>query len=717
MNIFDNLNERQKEAVSHINGPILVVAGAGSGKTKVLTHRIANLIDNGVHPMNILGVTFTNKAAGEMQERIDRLLGEQFYAKPLIGTFHSIGVRILRQDMEALNRKTSFTIMDSDDTKALVRQICKDLELPSDLVHPKAVQNRISQAKNSMLTADEFSLNIASEFDRKVSDVFTVYERQLVQMNAVDFDDLLILPVRIFQNYAQILEKYQKRWQYLLIDEFQDTNPVQYLFASLLSDKHQNICAIGDSDQAIYSFRGATIQNILDFNKNFPEAKVVKLEQNYRSTSNILSAADSVIENNSSRVPKKMFTENGEGDLVNIFEFKDGREEAEAIMREIGDLRVLDNRNYSDFAILYRTNAQSRQFEEAALKYGIPYQIVGGVKFYSRKEIKDILAYLRIIANEDDTVSLLRIINVPPRKIGKVSLQRLEAFAQSKSMELFAVLRHVELAEGITPSAKTALSEFSKKTNELKKEKNTTSVADLIMEVIKKFEIEQYLRDGTEEGEVRWENVRELVSVARKFDGVENSLDLFLEEVALIADMDSLDEKQDRIVLMTLHNAKGLEFPVVFIGGMEENLFPHANSMFSPEDIEEERRIMYVGMTRAREKLYLTYADSRMIFGDITFNRPSRFLDEIKADYVNQPQKKEQGFSEGVSMTPMYDDFPEYVAEFFTGDNVSHPVFGEGVISQVQGDILTVNFKKAGTKRLAASVAPLKKLGSAEYFD
>ncbi len=710
MDIFENLNERQKQAVSHKEGPLLVIAGAGSGKTLVLTRRVANLINQGVHPANILAVTFTNKAAEEMQTRVDGLLQGKMYARPLIGTFHSIGVRILRQEIEALNRKKSFTIMDSDDVKALVRQICKDIGLPKDEIHPKAIQNRISGAKNTLMTADEFSLNIASEFDRKVSEVFNIYEKELVRMNGLDFDDLLVLPVKIFQNYPEILAKFQERWKYIMIDEFQDTNPVQSLFSDLLAENHQNLCAIGDSDQAIYSFRGATIQNILDFSKNFPEAKIVKLEQNYRSTGNILGGADSVIENNSSRVPKKMFTANGEGEKINVFEYQDGREEAEAIMREISDLRVLDNRPYTDFAILYRTNAQSRIFEEAALKYGIPYQIVGGVKFYARREIKDVLAYLRVVANSSDTVSLLRIINVPARKIGKVTIQRLESFAQEKGMDLFSVLNHVEFAEGIAPRAKEALTSFNKKILALQKEKNTMSVADMILEVIEKFGIENYFRDGTEEGEVRWENIRELVSVARKFDGVENSLDLFLEEVALISDMDRLDEKKDRLVLMTLHNAKGLEFPVVFVGGMEENIFPHANCMFAPDQIEEERRLMYVGMTRAMEKLYLTHAKSRMLFGDITYNQPSRFLSEIKPDFLNEPIATE-GDADGISMTPIYDDFPDYIAEFFEGDSVSHPVFGDGRIDRVEGDILTVSFNKGGTKRLAASVAPLRKVG------
>lgn len=711
MTLLQNLNERQKEAVSCLKGPLLVVAGAGSGKTLVLTHRVANLIANGVLPWNILAVTFTNKAAEEMQKRVARLLGENAPAKPLIGTFHSVGVKILRQEIGALDRKTSFTIFDADDTLALVRQICKDRGIPKEEFQPKALLGRISMAKNNFLTAAEYGAGAGNIFEKKVAEVFLTYEKELLKMNAVDFDDLLVLPVKIFQDFPAVREKYQKRWQYVLIDEFQDTNRVQALFAKLLSEKHGNICAIGDSDQAIYSFRGATIENILNFEKSFANCRVVKLEQNYRSTENILGAADSVIENNISRVPKKMFTLSGAGEKVKIFEYQNGRTEAESVMQEIKDLRKIEDRFYADFAILYRTNAQSRAFEEAALKYGIPYQIVGGVKFYARKEIKDLLAFLRVIANSSDTVSLLRIINVPPRKIGDITIQKLDAVAQRSGMDLFNILRHMEMAEGVSPAARDALSAFINKILALQKRKDELVVAELIHEIIEKFSLEAFYRDGTEEGEMRWENVRELSSVARKFDGTEHSLDLFLEEVALITDLDALDKDADRIKLMTLHNAKGLEFPVVFIGGVEEGILPHANSSLSPDGVEEERRLMYVGMTRAREKLYLTLARERIIFGDMSANLPSRFLGEIDEKFTETNLKTSGGFDDNITVTPVYDDYPEYVSDFAIGEKVSHAIFGEGRIERIEGDILTIAFKKVGTKRLAASIAPLVRVG------
>jgi len=713
MEIFEKLNDRQKESVNHIKGPMLIVAGAGSGKTLTLTCRVANLIKQGIAPYNILAVTFTNKAANEMKERIENILCDQtLTSKPLIGTFHSIGVRILRSEIEKLNRKKSFTILDADDAFALVRQIFKDFNISKERFHLRAILSRISLAKNNLLSSSDFLKNADDIFQQKVAEVFQEYEKRLIKINACDFDDLINLPVKIFQQFPEVLDKFQERWKFIMIDEFQDTNMVQNLFVSLLGAKYRNVCAIGDGDQSIYSFRGANVENILQFEKEFTPCKLIKLEQNYRSSSNILEGANAVIRHNKKRVDKKMFTKSGSGEKIMIFEADDEREEAHQICQEILNLKNKNKQNFSDFTVLYRTNAQSRNLEEAAMRFSLPYQIIGGIKFYARREIKDVLAYLKFIANEKDSVSFLRIINVPSRKIGKVSIARLQNFAQSKNLELSEILPHLSLAEGITPLAKKSLLNFADQIFALKKDVFQISAAELIIKIYEKFNLKNYYQDGSEEGEMRLENIKELISVAQKFDGLENSLNLFLENVALITDADNVPKNNDRVTFMTLHNAKGLQFETVFMAGAEENLLPHSQSLSSPQELEEERRLFYVGMTRAKKHLYICYAKSRLIFGNFSYNTPSRFLSEIPekvCDFSNSNFHSAQKDTD-ITIEPIYDDLPQIIPEYNKGEKVIHPNFGEGEIEEVEGEVLTINFGKLGTKRFSASIAPLRKV-------
>lgn len=719
MDIFAGLNERQIAAVQHIKGPLLVVAGAGSGKTRVLTHRVAHMIAQGVAPYNILAVTFTNKAAGEMKARVENILGKQRFM-PFIGTFHALGVRILRAEMEALGRESTFTIFDTADTQKLVKQIIKDQNIDPKKYSPRGVLSQISAAKNALLTPSEYSGSVDSLFQENVAQIFEEYTKRMLEANAVDFDDLLVLPVRIFQENPSILEKYQDRWQFISIDEYQDTNHVQYLLAKLLSEKYCHLCAIGDSDQSIYSFRGADIRNILEFENAYPDAEVIKLEQNYRSTKNILSAADGVIEQNMSRVKKTMFTVAEEGEKVRIWETENEQSEAERILRQIQWLTRHEDSQYSDIAILYRTNAQSRVLEEAALRNGVPYQIIGGIRFYERAEIKDLIAYLRFVMNSADTVSFERIVNTPSRRIGATTAFKVLNFARQKEMPVGDVLDHIGMADGIAKTTQKAITDFSALIKSLRAVQPTLTASDFLRRIVEKIGFEAYLRDGTMEGDTRWDNVQELFSVAQKFDHVrrEDSVPLFLEEIALLSDIDQKDESADTITMMTLHAAKGLEFPAVFIAGCEENIFPHSRTLFEPDQLEEERRLMYVGMTRARKRLYLSYANQRLLYGSFTMNRPSRFLREIPLDAVD-PESLPYDFRTGsaddadeVRYTAYDDEWstPEYRAE----DAVVHPQFGEGRIQQIEGDILTIDFGAGNVRRFAGSIAPLRKIDSEE---
>lgn len=716
VSFLDSLNPEQRQAVEHKDGPLLVIAGAGSGKTKALTVRIAHLLDQGVHPREILAVTFTNKAAKEMSARVKTLLQEKNSESsftPLIGTFHSIGVRILRREIGALGRETGFTIFDSTDTKSLARTLLKERSISASLLNPAGLLSQISSWKNQMISPHSALQNAGNTRERLIAELFETYQKHLLKTNALDFDDLILLPVQIFQAHPDILSKYQNWWKYLMIDEYQDTNYIQYLFAKLVSEHHRNICAIGDSDQSIYKFRGADLSNILNFQKEYADAKVVTLHQNYRSTKTILSAADAVISQNSNRLAKVMTTQNPQGSELSIMEVGDEREEADLIFNEIAQ-GIGKGQKLSDFAILYRTNAQSRALEESALRHGVLYTIVGGLKFYARAEVKDILAYLRFVLNPDDEVSLTRIINVPARKIGKTSIDRLKGFALSKQMEVGRVMAHIASAEGIPSAAKQKIQEFDLLIESFRNRYSQKKLSEFLEEVIAKTGYETMLETQGEEGHVRLENIRELVSVAKKYDQVDpvRALSLFLEEVALVSDLDDMQQTDEKVTMMTIHSAKGLEFPVVFLAGVEENIFPSSRSLFTPDDLEEERRLMYVGITRAEQKLFITLAKSRMLYGDIMYNSPSRFIGEIPQDLCDGNYFSERSyggsFSSGVDQKSSI-DFDVATHGYQTGDIVEHPKFGFGKVANVEGDILTILFQSVGEKRLVGSIAPLEK--------
>ena len=617
--ILRDLNEKQIDAVITTEGPVLILAGAGSGKTKALTHRIAYLIkEKKVHPQNILAVTFTNKAAGEMKLRIDRLLGalrskkgthEQIFQLPWMGTFHSVCAKILRKEIQNLGYRRSFVIYDEDESLLAIKHAMDDLEIDKKQYNPKTIKNFISGAKNELLTPRKYTPYARGHFGEIVVKVYEQYQKDLKTANALDFDDLIMKTVELFENPPAgghaILSRWQNLFRYILIDEYQDTNFAQYRLVKLLAEKYKNICVVGDDFQAIYGFRGANFRNILDFEKDYPKAKVIKMEQNYRSTKNIIAAAQKVIEKNILRSEKELWTENEEGLPATVYEAQNEIDETDFIRLEIEALRNFHKLN--DFVILYRTNAQSRILEEIFMQNQIPYRLVGALRFYERKEIKDISSYLKLVLNPDDKVSLKRILNVPPRGIGEKTSKILDK-EHPKVKKFFEMMEY--------------LREGSKK----------IKVPDLIDEITNTTGYKNWILDGTEEGEMRWENIEELKSVAQKAVNLEE----FLEQVALISDIDNYDNSADAITLMTLHNAKGLEFPVVFIVGMEEGLFPHANSMFEPAELEEERRLCYVGMTRAQKRLYLTYATSRMLFGAVQSNQPSRFISEIPEELVER---------------------------------------------------------------------------------
>lgn len=605
--ILDGLNPSQTEAVITTSGPVLILAGAGSGKTKALTHRVAYLIEEKqIHPQNILAVTFTNKAAGEMVERINKLITSTFSGKlPWMGTFHSICAKILRREIQVLDYTRSFTIYDRDESLTAVKNAMEEVNIDKKQFNPKTIQTYISGAKNEMMTPKEYARFSRGYFGEVVVRVYEAYEKELKAANALDFDDLLLKTVQIFEKYPEVLVSYQQLFQYILIDEYQDTNAVQYRFVKLLAEKHRNLCVVGDDFQAIYGFRGANFRNILDFEKDYPDAKIIKMEQNYRSTKNILEAAQQVIEKNIFRSDKSLWTENETGSPACIYEAKNELDEVEFIISEIKALSGFHELN--DFVILYRTNAQSRVLEEALMAHSIPYRLIGALRFYERKEIKDILSYLKLIANPNDKVSLKRIINVPTRGIGEKTYKEF-------NRENPKIKQFLELMEN------------------LKLESEKLTPEQLINTVITQTGYKSYLLDGTEEGESRFENVGELRSVAQKTD----TLAEFLQNVALVSDIDNLDRNQQAVTLMTMHNAKGLEFPVVFIVGLEEGLFPHANSLLEPGELEEERRLCYVGMTRAEKRLYLSYASSRVIYGSIQVNPPSRFLSEISEELIER---------------------------------------------------------------------------------
>lgn len=720
------LNPEQKRAVETTKGPVLILAGAGSGKTKALTHRIAYLVkETGVDPYHILAVTFTNKAAHEMRNRVSTITKSNFPAsfglsKGLnIGTFHSICAKMLREEIHRLGYSNNFTIYDSKDQEKLVKEVCGMLNLNIRNFSPKAVLYHISGAKNELIGPDEYRKMASDYFTEIVAKVYPAYQKALKDNNALDFDDLIGKSVELFDTYPDVLDAYQERWQFIHVDEYQDTNHAQYRLITLLAEKYRNLCVVGDDWQGIYSWRGADIRNIIDFEKDYPEATVIKLEQNYRSTKNILSAAQEIITKNRNRTDKELWTDNDNGSIIKLKQAYDQKHEAMIVIDEIEK----QNFNFGEVAILYRTNAQSRALEEMLMKGGIPYQIVGGVNFYDRREIKDVMAYLMVLFNPLDKISLLRIINTPSRKIGKTSLENIHEYAYAKSLTLYEALSKFEDLP-INSGAKKAIKSFVTLIEKLRGKTQTQNIVSLIESVVVDTGYKDYLLDGTDEGVERFENVQELVSAASKYSHLEplNSLRAFLEEVALITDLDSYGDEDNHITLMTLHAAKGLEFPHVFLTGMEENIFPHSRSLLDPMQEEEERRLCYVGMTRARENLFLICAKERMLHGSIQVNPMSRFVHEIPSDLVEYEttipafgQRTSLGSGSGYTTFAEEDegnDSPtkKESTDYHDGDKVSHPAFGKGMIVSVSGDIGTIAFERVGVKKLVLSVAPIEKI-------
>ncbi len=635
MDILSSLNPRQKKAVAVTRGPVLVIAGPGSGKTRCLTYRIAYLIQENIHPANILAVTFTNKAAEEMKERVEKLLQENetkamSYRMPLIGTFHSICLRILRQEIDKLSSaenedgyKKNFIIYDTTDQLSLIKQAIKDLGISPDQFKPVAVQAAISRAKDELIDAVSYQEQAYEYFPKTVAKIYQAYQSALKKANALDFDDLIMLTAQLFQKNPYILEKYQNKWQYIMVDEAHDNNFSQYALIKMLAEKHKNLWFIADTDQSIYSWRGADFRNILNFEKDYPEAKLVLLEENYRSTKNILEASYHIITKNTQRKEKKLWTKNSQGSLINIIKTNNEIEEGDFLIEEISNLISAKGLNLNDFAVLYRTNAQSRAVEEAFLKAGFPYKIVGAVRFYERKEIKDILAYLKLIANSNDLVGLKRIINTPPRGIGKITIQK---EISNKASRIFE-------------SENPKIEKFAQLMSDFKSASQKESLTELIKTIIEKIEYENYVKNTsltTEDGERRWENIQELFTIASKYDSLEKEkgLESFLEEIILLTSADEIARGEGIINLMTIHCAKGLEFPVVFVVGCEEGIFPHSKSLINPEQMEEERRLCYVGITRAKQKAYLTFTERRCLYGQTMANSPSRFILDIPKELV-----------------------------------------------------------------------------------
>ena len=761
MSIYDTLNEPQREAVLHTDGPLLILAGAGSGKTRVLTHRIAYLIDErGVNPWNILAITFTNKAAEEMRQRVDSLVS--FGAESIwVSTFHSACVRILRRFIDRLGYDNRFTIYDTDDQKTLMKEVCRKVDIDTKVYKERNLLAAVSSAKNEMILPDEFELNAGGDFGQlKIAKVYREYEAQLKANNALDFDDLLVKTVQLLETQPDVLEYYQERFRYIMVDEYQDTNTVQFRLVRLLAGKYRNLCVVGDDDQSIYKFRGANIRNILDFEHEFPDAHVVRLEQNYRSTGNILNAANGVIRNNRNRKEKTLWTDNGEGEKIQLRQFDTAFDEAEYIAEDIKK-EVQEGASYNDSAVLYRTNAQSRLFEEKFIAMNIPYKIVGGINFYARREIKDLLAYLKTVDNGQDDLAVRRIINVPKRGIGLTTINRIQESADERGIGFYEALLAPELIPGVGRSA-SKLDSFAALIEYFKGQTEKESITDLLREIIEKTGyVESLEAEDKVEAESRIENIDELVNKAAAYEedcqdrGEEASLSGFLEEVALVADIDSLDEDQDYVVLMTLHSAKGLEFPHVYLAGMEDGLFPSYMTITSDdnEDLEEERRLCYVGITRAEEKLTLTCARRRMVRGETQFNKMSRFIKEIPMELIDTGNRKiEEGTQIPVQNTyshakeafrarPFASQFSASQSSgkttgkqpfsslqkgsqilagksgslsYQVGDRVRHTKFGEGTVLEIKEGgrdyEVTVEFDSAGVRKMFAMFARLVKV-------
>lgn len=772
MSIYDTLNKEQKEAVFHTEGPLLLLAGAGSGKTRCLTHRIAYLIDEmGVKPWNILAITFTNKAAGEMRERVNRLVdygADQVW----VSTFHSMCVRILRRHIDRIGFANEFTIYDTDDQKTVMKNICKRLDINTKIYKERALLGAISSAKDELIGVREYELDAANDMNQRTyAKVYREYQETLQKNNALDFDDLIVKTVELFKSCPEILDSYQERFQYIMVDEYQDTNTAQFELVRLLAQKNRNLCVVGDDDQSIYKFRGANIRNILDFEKYFPEAKVIKLEQNYRSTQSILDAANAVISNNERRKDKALWTERGNGELVHFRQFDNAYEEAEYIAGDVCRKVRKQGAQYKDFAVLYRTNAQARLLEERMIMEGVPYNVVGGTNFYARAEIKDILAYLKTIDNGRDDVAVRRIINIPKRGIGAVSVEKIEDYAQMRDISLYDAM---ELADEIMSLGKTAakIRPFVQLIRELRKASSELTIAELIQEIVEKIQYAQYLQDNDDESaEDRIANVDELITKAVAYQEMHDEANLteFLAEVALVADIDKVEDDDNRVLLMTLHSAKGLEFPNVYLAGMEDGLFPGQSAIWTndQEDIEEERRLAYVGITRAMNDLTLTCARSRMIRGETQYNPVSRFVREIPEELLDnklaEPKRARQdrdiladiigfGAKDTGTKPGSYDFRPKatlrpkvtakadkpFIAkdigslnqlaglskgtagmtasapDYQIGDRVSHIKYGEGtvlgLVKEPRDYKVTVNFDNAGQKIMYASFAKLKRI-------
>ena len=750
MAVYDTLNKPQKEAVFHTEGPLLILAGAGSGKTRVLTHRIAYLIEEkGVNPWNILAITFTNKAAEEMRQRVDSLVGigaESFW----VSTFHSMCVRILRRYIDRLGYDNRFTIYDTDDQKTLMKEVCRKTDIDTKRFKERMLLSVISSAKNEMILPEEFELNAGGDFVQlKIAKVYKEYEAQMRANNALDFDDLLVKTVQLLETQPDVRENYQERFRYIMVDEYQDTNTVQFRLVSLLAGKYRNLCVVGDDDQSIYKFRGANIRNILDFEKEFSDAKVIKLEQNYRSVGNVLEVANSVIRNNKGRKEKTLWTDNEKGEKIRLRQFDTAYDEAQFIAEDIKD-ETAQGANYSDHAVLYRTNAQSRLLEEKFVAMNIPYKIVGGINFYSRREIKDVLSYLKTIDNGKDDLAVRRIINVPKRGIGLTTINRIQESAAARGIGFYDALSAPDLIPGIGRSA-SKLDSFAALIEYFKGRSEESGVTDLLTEVIEKTGYTESLEaDDPEELEARVQNIDELVSKAAVYEescsdrGERPTLSGFLEEVALVADIDSVAEDRDYVILMTLHSAKGLEFPHVYLAGMEDGLFPSYMSISGddPEELEEERRLCYVGVTRAEEKLTLTCARMRLVRGERQYNSMSRFIKEMPSALIDTG-KREGGFSQNVSLgekrtyssevsgykRSAYAQKPAFAAiqkgsglmakkseglSYGVGDRVRHVKFGDGTVTEIKEGgrdyEVTVQFDTAGVRKMFALFAKLIKI-------
>jgi DNA helicase-2/ATP-dependent DNA helicase PcrA len=718
--LLTGLNPEQQRAVETTDGPLLIQAGAGSGKTKTLTHRIAYIIaTHRATAYNILAVTFTNKAAKEMRARVAQLLGENADNRsfmPFMGTFHSICVRILRQDGEYIGIPRSFVIFDESDRQAAVKQASKQLMLDEKSFPARALSGLISSAKNDLMSSAEFASEARTPGQKAAAQVFPLYQKSLKDAGALDFDDLIGRTVQLLKTQPEIQAKWRHQFKYVMIDEYQDTNEAQYRLVKLLTGEHNNIAVVGDDWQSIYSWRGADFRNILKFESDYKSCTVIKLEQNYRSTKRILDAAHAVITKNLQRSDKQLWTSAGDGLPVQLLQVGNERAEGEAIIRRIQQ-GIGSSRHYRDYAVLYRTNAQSRAIEESFVRYGIPYRVVGGVRFYDRKEIKDLIAYLRILFQPEDVVSFERIVNIPTRGLGATSLQKFSVWRISQGLSLQSALLQVLTCPDVTQKARQALFELGEMLESLRTVMEDASVSGLIDSLLRRTQYLKFLDDGSPQGEARQENVKELLSVAQEYQDV--GLDGFLEEVALVSDLDTANFDGDAVTLMTLHAAKGLEFPVVFMIGMEETIFPHSRALYDQTEMEEERRLCYVGMTRARQELYMISASGRLLYGGVQHNPPSRFLSEIDGDVQTDVQSEYgSGFAGAGSFGPI--EFepisqsestePRVVPELYEGDGVRHQVFGVGTVMELDGDNAVIYFKGKGTKKLNTAFAPLEKL-------